>query len=475
MKKRKIGLLAGGIEVYWTDLGMKELPERLDKDVKRLIDALSDEFEVIYPGLVGSKEEAALAGKAVRDADVDLALMYHSSYLDDAMSLAFLDEIGNTFSILFHSQGFGSFTEDLDLVDFGRGWGNNSSIQLPGTLRRLRPNLQYGYVFGGLTDPESLHEIKEYAYAASAVKNLKGKRFGYLPHRCTGVPMYDTFPDEPRLMSHTGIEIEYLYIIDLVSEMKKVTNTEAEKLTTQLYADYDVVEPSREEVVAAARQAIALERMVEQNNLDAISVDFSGRLIPLTGAMPCVGMARLIDQGIVVSTEGDIQAAVAGLMVKEVTGLIGHFWENLAFDTDKNWVLGGHEGGSAGFSMAKKGTKARLRGTQYVDMKDIPGAPPLGVVPEFITDPGPVTLVTLYRDKLDYEMRIACGESVDLPNQSVQYEHAVFKPNVPLKTYFENIAHYGVDHHFAMARGNVAGVFEKIAQIIGIKNQCLTR
>lgn len=474
MQKRKIGLLSGGIEVYWKELGMKDLPERLDKDVQRLIDALSDEFEVVYPGLVGSKEDAARAGKAVREADVDMALMYHSTYLDDAMSLAFLDEIGDIFSVLFHSQGFGSFTDGLDLVDAGRGWGNNSSVQMPGTMRRLRPNLRYGYVFGGLTDPEPLSQIKEYVYAASAMKNLKGKRFGFLPHRCTGVPMYDTFPDEPRLMAHTGIEIEYVYIIDIVNEMQKAGDAEVEKLTEQLYADYDVVEPSREEVTAAARQSIALERMMEQHRLDSVSVDFSGRMIPLTGAMPCVGMARLIDQGIVVSTEGDIQAAVAGLMVKEVTGLVGHFWENLAFDQEKNWVLGGHEGGSAGFSMAKKGTRARLRGTQYVDMKDLPGAPPQGVVPEFITDPGPVTLVTLYRGEEDYEMRIACGESVDLPNQSVQYEHCVFKPDTPVKTYFENIARFGVDHHFAMARGRVQGVFEKIAEIMGMKNQYLT-
>jgi L-arabinose isomerase len=274
LKDGKIGLFAGGIEVYWKGLGMKDLPERLDRDINRLIESLSGEFEVVYPGLVGSKEDAARAGKVIREADVDLALMYHATYLDDAMSIAFLDEIGNTFSVLFQSQGFGSFTEPLDLVDAGRSWGTNSSVQLPGSLRRLRPDLKYGYVFGGLTDPQSLQQIKEYAYAARAIKNLKGKRFGYLPHRCTGVPMYDTFPDEPRLMGHTGIEIEYLYIIDLVNEMKNVTGSECEKLTEQLYADYDVVEPSRVEVADAARQAIALERMVKQNKLDEISVDF---------------------------------------------------------------------------------------------------------------------------------------------------------------------------------------------------------
>ena len=474
MKDIRIGLFAGGIEVYWKDLGMKDLPARLSSDIKRFIECLSDDFEVVYPGLVGSKEDAIRAGTVIREADVDLAVMYHATYLDDAMSLAFLDAIGDTFSILFQSQGFGSFTESMDLVDAGRGWGTNSSVQLPGSLRRVRPRLKYGYVFGNLTDAQSLRDIKQYASAARAIKNLKGKRFAFLPHRCTGVPMYDTFPDESRLIGHTGIEIEYLYIIELVEEMKKVADRECETLAEQLYSDYEVVEPSREEVVAAARQAIALERLVKQKNLDAVSVDFSDRLIPLTGTMPCVGMARLIDKGIVVSTEGDIHAAVAGLLIKDITGYIGHFWEHLAFDTERNWILGGHEGGSAGFTMAKAGTRPKLRGTQYVDMKDIAGSPPQGVIPEFITDAGPVTLLTFYRGELDYEMRIACGESVDLPNQSVQYEHAVFKPTIPIKTYFENIARVGVCHHFVMARGQVGGIFEKVAEIMGMKSESLT-
>ena len=50
----KIGLFAGGIEQYWTEAGMQDLPGVLDAGVKRLAAALGDEFEVIYPELVGN-------------------------------------------------------------------------------------------------------------------------------------------------------------------------------------------------------------------------------------------------------------------------------------------------------------------------------------------------------------------------------------------------------------------------------------
>ena len=77
--------------------------------------------------------------------------------------------------------------------------------------------------------------------------------------------------------------------------------------------------------------------------------------------------SRAIDKGIVVTSEGDLSVAVAGLIIKELCQKPVHFWENLMFDEEKNWVLGGHEGGSAGFSMAKKGTRPKLRNTQYLN------------------------------------------------------------------------------------------------------------
>lgn len=472
--KAKIGLFAGGIEQYWKETGMKELPARIDRDANRLAEALGKKFEVVYPGLAGSVTDAAQVGKRLRDEGVHLALMYHATYLDDAMSIAFLDEIGDVFAVLFQSQGIDSFVEEMDLTDAGRSWGNNSAVQLGGTLKRMKPDYRFGFVFGGLENPRALREIGEYALAAKAVQNLKGKRVAFLPHRCTGVPMYDTYPDETKMIAQTGIRLDYMYIIDLIKEMESVSDKDTQALVSELYQKYEVVEPSKEEVESAARQALALERLVRKREVDALAIDFSGGLIPHTGTMPCVGISRLIDQGTVVTSEGDLSAAVAGLIIKNITGKPIHFWEHLAFDEEKNWILGGHEGGSAGFTMAKDGTRPKLRGTQYINFDGIPGAPHYGVVPEFITNPGPVTLLTFFRGPEAYEMRLASGESVDMNPLPVQYEHTVFKPCTSLEKYFGRIAETGVCHHFALVHAEISRELEKVAHILGMKVEHLT-
>jgi len=194
--KPKIGLFSGGIEQYWKETGMKELPARIDWDAKRLAETLGKEFEVVYPGLAGNVADSARAGRTLREEGVHLAVMYHATYIDDAMSVAFLEELGDIFAVLFQSQGFETFLGQMDLTGAGRSWGNNSSVQLLGTLRRLKPGFRFGYVFGGLENPRALREIGEYARAAKAVRGLKGKIITFLPHRCLGAPMYDTYPDE---------------------------------------------------------------------------------------------------------------------------------------------------------------------------------------------------------------------------------------------------------------------------------------
>jgi len=475
MTKTKIGLFSGGIEQYWKSTGMKTLPQVLQQDVEQLIRVLRTRFDVVYPGFAENEEDSARIGKTLKNEGVDVALMYHATYIEDSMSLAFVDELGGIFPVLFHSQGPRKFSPQDSPIEAGRFWGNNSTVQLPGTLKRLRPNLTFGYVFGGLDDPRSLKEIGEYARAASAVNKLARSKFAFLPHRSNAAAMYDTFPDEAMMMSQTKIRIDYLYIQDLIAGMKRVSDPDVDALTRELHEKYEVIEPSEEEVRLAARQAIALERLVKERQLDAVGVDTGPGLIPYTGMIPCVGMARLIDQGVVVTTEGDLSAAVSGLILKELShGKPIHFWEHLAFDEENNCILGGHEGGSAGFSMAKPNTRARLRNTQYINFESIPGAPYHGVVPEFITKPGPVTLLTLYRGPSGYEMRLASGESVDMDPLPVHYEHTVFRPRIPLREYFGRIARFGVCHHFALVHADVASEVEKVAYILGMRLEHLT-
>jgi L-fucose isomerase-like protein len=276
------------------------------------------------------------------------------------------------------------------------------------------------------------------------------------------------------MMAQTGVEITYLFTLQLMDEMKEVSDAAVEALYREITDRCDVVEPTREEVRLACRQALALENLIRKHRVDSLAIDMFPEITPRTGMLPALGMALLIDQGIVVSTEGDLSVAVGGLILQELSGKSIHFWEHLMVDEEKNWVLGGHEGGSAGLSMARKGLRPQLRSTQYVDFRHVKGAPLNGVLPEFITEPGPVTLINLFRGPGGYEMRIATGESVDTEPRPVHFEHTIFQPDLPLKDYFNRLKAVGVCHHFGLVHARVAKELEKVAEMLRMKCECLT-
>jgi L-fucose isomerase-like protein len=470
----RVGLFTAGMESYWTGCGMDDLPAALERDALRLRRRLESVCDVVSPPLVTNEELAHRAGREFLEREVDMVLMYHATYVDDLMTIALIDAIKGIYPVLFLTQGLAGIPDSVTLTEAGTCWGVNSAVQLPGGFRRLWRDFNYGMVIGHLEDERSIQEIGEYAAAAHCVRRLKGKKVGVLPHRSADVAMFDTLPDESRLIGQTGIKITYLYIHDLTRRMKEVPDRRAEELTDDLHRLCDVVEPPREEVLLAARLALALEQMAEDNGLDALAIDTVPGLTPACGMIPCVGMARLIDQGRVVATEGDLSVAVSGLMIKELCGRPIHQWEHAMFDEGKNWILGGHEGGSAGFSMAKKGTRPKLRNTQYLNFGKTPGAPFYGVIPEFITDPGPVTLVGLFRGESGYEMRLARGQSVDTHPREVHYEHTVVQPNIPLVEYFGRIREVGISHHFALVHQDLWQELEKVAAILRMRVERLT-
>ena len=474
--KTRIGLFAGGIETYWKDCGMQELPDLLHQDSLHLAQRLGEQFEVVYPGLAGNVAESIQRAREIRQAGVESVVMYHATYVDDAMSLAVLDELGpNIHSVVLHSQGVAGIPESIELLDAGRTWGNNSAVQICGTLKRMRPDFTFEYVFGGLDDPRVYQEISEHVRAWRAVLRLRGSCIMYLPHRCTQVPMYDTYPDDTMMMAQTGVRIGFLSAEELVDDMAKVSDDAADELYLDITRRYEVVEPTEREVRLACRQAIALENLVRRHEVDALAIDTGPEITPRTGMLPALGMALLIDKGFVVATEGDLSVSVGGLILQSLTGgKPVHFWEHLMFDEDKNWILGGHEGGSAGFIMARKDPRPKLRSTQYVDFSRWKGAPRFAVLPEFITEPGPVTLINLFRGPRGYEMRYATGQSVDTAPRPVHFEHTIFQPDTPLREYVRRMKDVGVCHRFGLVHGSVAAELRNVAELLKMGCECLT-
>lgn len=146
-----------------------------------------------------------------------------------------------------------------------------------------------------------------------------GARIGVI-----GVPsdwLVSSHVDYTKVLDRWGVEL-----VDLTLDVVNMYYTETQ-IDDALLAKVDAFinnaiacrEPNREEIIKAMRLYVALRRMVDENRLDAITLQcFS--LIPTTGTTGCLALALLNDEGIIAGCEGDIPSAFTMLLAKRVTG-----------------------------------------------------------------------------------------------------------------------------------------------------------
>ncbi len=96
-----------------------------------------------------------------------------------------------------------------------------------------------------------------------------------------------------------------------------------------------VVEPSAEEVYKSCRLALALEKLLDEENATVMTVDCYGSMWRKIPAYPCVAFTRLNDKGLGGICQSDLPCAVMHIMFQGLTGRPG-FVCNPTFDFSTN-------------------------------------------------------------------------------------------------------------------------------------------
>ena len=116
--------------------------------------------------------------------------------------------------------------------------------------------------------------------------------------------------------------VEYVDIsLDTVNGYyAEIKEEDVAELTDKFISDaISCKEPDRNEVVKAMRLYLALQRIADEQKLDALTVQcFS--LIPTTGTTGCLALALLNDNGIIAGCEGDLASIFTMLLANRVTG-----------------------------------------------------------------------------------------------------------------------------------------------------------
>ena len=463
----RVGLCGIGLDAYWPQFaGLREQLERNLAQVQHRIEAMG--VQVTALGLVDTPQRGVDAGHACRRADIDLLLLYVTTYALSSTVLPLVQRAGVPLIVLNLQPG-----EHIDYESFNRlpdrtamtgewlAWCSACPVpEIANVLRRAR--IPFHQVTGALTDEASWREIEEWIAAAKVKSTLAATRLGLLGHYYGG--MLDVATDITQVSISFGCLIELLEADELSALGSLVTEDQVAARIAAFREAFDVrSDCSPVELARAARTSVALDRMIEEHDLHALAYYYKGSGVEAneeTMSSIILGTSLLTARHIPVAGEYEVKNAVA-MKIMDLLGAGGSFTEYYALDLTDDIVLMGHDG-PGHIAIAEGKTRVRPLDVYH-------GKVGRGLSVEMSVRHGPVTLLSVAEDREHgFRFVVAEGQSEPGPTLAIGNTNSRFRFAGGARRFVELWNEQGPAHHCAVGTGHCAEQIRKLSRLLGI-------
>lgn len=470
-KQVRVGLIGLGLQAYWTQFdGLEKRLLGYLSEVEQKI--ASDTRIIVNLGLVDTPEKGLDAGHACREHDIDLLLVYVTTY---ALSSTVLPVIlrAKVPVILLNLQPaaaieYATFNQMTSRTVMTGEWlAYCSSCPVPeiaNVLRRL--NLPFQQVTGMLhDDPECWLQIEQWLGAAEVAHALAHSRLGLMGHYYSG--MLDVATDLTQISGRFGIHIEMLEVDELTALRRDLSDDAIHEKLTAFHNFFDVGDDCPEaELTGAARTSIALDQLVARNDLDLMAYYYKGSGVQENeDSMSSIilGTSMLTGEGIPIAGEYEVKTAVA-MKIMDLLGVGGSFTEYYAMDFSADLVLMGHDG-PGHIKIAQDRIKVRPLHIYH-------GKVGKGLSVEMSVKQGPVTLLSVVEHK-DQGFTLLVAEGLSVAGEILEIGNTNSRYRFPLgaRRFVEAWNARGPAHHCAIGVGHIADQIFKVSRLLDLDFQ----
>jgi L-arabinose isomerase len=463
----RVGLAGIGLETYWPQF--KGLRARLEGYVDEVALRLAgDGRSVIRLGLIDSSDAAVAAGHACRVQDIDILLVYVTTYALSSTVLPLVARAGVPVILLNLQPEAAIAYNELNQL------GNRTQMtgewlaycnacpvpEIANVLRRLDiPFFQVTGVLHG--DPEGWKELEEWLTAAGVVKRLAHSRLGLMGHYYSG--MLDVATDLTQVSGRFGLQLEMLEVDRLTQHRLAVSASDAEARAALFETTFNIrPDCTRDEVIRAARTYEALDRLVAEYRLDMLAYYYQGTGTENEDTISSIvlGTSALTARGIPVAGEYEVKNVIA-MKILDLLGAGGSFTEYYAIDFKDDVVLMGHDGPG---HPAIAQDKVKVRPLEVYH-----GKVGRGLSVEMSVRHGDVTLLSIaeHRER-GFQLLIAEGECVPGAILKIGNTNSRYRFAMGARRFIEAWNSHGPAHHCAIGVGHIAPTLHKIAHLLGL-------
>jgi L-arabinose isomerase len=462
-----IGLCGIGLDAYWPQF--EGLRPRLEGYVRQVEDRLKGtESTVLNLGLVDTAQRGREAGHACRRADVDLLVVYVTTYALSSTVLPMVQRAKVPVLVLnlqpqaaIDYEAFNRLPNRAAMT--GEWLAYCSACPVPEIANVLsRARIPFHQVTGVLGEESVWAEIHAWIAAVRVKKALAENRLGLMGHYYSG--MLDIMTDVTQVAITFGSHIEHVEV-DELSALRGGVNGEAIAARVREFrSQFDVQQDcSDEELARAARTSLALDRLVAIHELNSLAYYYMGSGVTAnedTMSSIILGTSLLTARGIPVAGEYEVKNVLA-MKIMDCLGAGGSFTEYYALDLKADLVLMGHDG-PGHIAIAQSKTKVRPLTVYH-------GKVGRGLSVEMSVKHGPVTLLSVVEDST-HGFKLLAAEAESVPGEVLRIGNTNSHYQFPLgaRGFVEAWNAQGPAHHCAVGIGHVAQTLMRLAHLLGI-------
>jgi L-arabinose isomerase len=469
MKSPAVGLFGIGLDAYWPQFaGLKERLEGYIAEAASHIERPG--IELVNLGLIDTVDKAMEAGHAFRRADVDLIILYVTTYALSSTVLPVVQRAGVPVVVLNiqpeASIDYTNFNRMNDRTAMTGDWlAYCSACTMPEIANVFtRASIDFHQITGTLRDdPHVWREVDQWVDACRVSYTMRHNRCGLMGHYYGG--MLDIYSDLTQQCVAFGGHFEYIEVDELTALRLDIAPAATAERVEQFRDVFDVRDDVHvSDLEAAARTSLALDQLVERHRLGSVAYYYKGTGSPeneQTINSIILGNSLLTARGIPVAGEYEIKN-VQAMKIMDSFGAGGSFTEYYAMDYDDEVVLMGHDG-PGHIAIAEGKTRVRPLDVYH-------GKVGRGLSVEMSVKHGPVTLLSVVQSA-DGRIKLLTAEAESVPGPILQIgnTNSRYRFKVPIREFADRWNACGPAHHCAVGVGHIADKINRLGSMLKLE------
>jgi len=422
-------------------------------------EALSDEFEVVYAGMLCDDEDGRRANAALAASALDAIVVVPAMAAPPTPVMRSLEGIAAPL-VIWNAPRIAAIAPHLTQKEATVHTTAVACVMLANTL--LREGRRFAVVTANPTDLVAMTELRRSIKAVAAASALLGATALRVGEVMAG---YSDVEASAAQLSELGVTERYVHMEELNAAFSEVSKDEPQILLQEVARKGWRHTPGEQDL-QSARLALTLERLMDANDASFGTVNchspfFRGNT--LIGITACLGVSLLGASGRPLSCTGDQPTALALQLAKALSGraLYSEFYTP-ELSTGLMLLAAGGEGD---YTWSRPNTTPHLQPNGHY-----PGAIGEGASLSFEVDQVPATVLSL--SPLDHGWRLswATGEIVESRYPGMGGPNAMFRfDSGHVRDTGSAWISSGATHHHALAHGRLDVEIPLLAAALGVE------